>query len=201
MALLSNGSGDSLLVPDVKLEDLNILDVGNTIQITGAIWSGNGKTYLVPLPDEYLHGEWRALWMDAAEWERFLNQSDVLDVQGPGKAILRKSQRQIDQHIAWQVFRRDGFVCRYCGAQAPLTVDHIILWEQGGASVEPNLISACRRCNKLRGSMEYCEWLDSSDYRRISVALSSMQRAVNESVRLHGRLEDLRKTVAKPRSR
>ena len=29
-----------------KLSDLNILDVGNTIQLEGAIFVGNGKMYL-----------------------------------------------------------------------------------------------------------------------------------------------------------
>jgi len=198
MALLDNGSA---LVPvmDVTLDDLNILEVGSLIQIGGAIWSGNGNIYIAPLPDEDLKGKLRVLRMDTAQWERFLNQSDVLDVRGPGKAILRKSQRQIDQHVAWQVFERDGYRCRYCGIKAPLTVDHIILWEQGGATVIDNLLAADRRCNKLRGNMEYNEWLDSPDYARVSVALDSMQRLKNEAVR--ARLDDLRKIVAKPRSR
>lgn len=182
-----------------SLDDIDILDVGHTIQLGGAIWTGNGKVYLVPLPDEDLVGEQALLVMGTAEWERFLNQSDVLDVRGPGKAILRKSQRQIDQWVAWEVFRRDGFVCRYCGKEAPLTVDHIILWEQGGATVADNLVAACRRCNKLRGNMEYSEWLHSSGYSRVSEDLPVSIRELNSQVVEY--LPDLRKITAKPRSR
>ena len=183
------------------LLSLDILDVGNSIQISGAIWSGNGKTYLVPLPDEDLteSRDWHVLKMDAAEWERFLNQSDVLDVRGPGKAILRKSQRQVDQVIAWQVFERDEYRCRYCGNKRPLTVDHVILWEQGGATVEPNLVSACRKCNKLRGNMEYDVWLKSPEYARVSVGLSLPEKAAN--IWVVDKLEELRQIKAKPRSR
>jgi hypothetical protein len=181
------------------LDQIDILDVGNAIQLGGAIWTGKGKIYIVPLPDEDLRGDIEILRMSDSEWERFLQQSDYLDVQGPGKAILRKSQRQIDQAISWRVYRRDGYVCRYCGQERPLTVDHVILWESGGASVEDNLISACRRCNKLRGNTEYAAWLDSDDYRVVSKDIKPEVRALNQAVVLN--LDRLRQIKSKPRSR
>ena len=182
-----------------SLGDIDIFDVGNKLQLAGAIWADDEYTYLVPLPEEDLALPLVRLNMDAAQWERFLNQSDVLDVRGPGKAILRKSQRQIDQHISWAVFRRDGYRCRYCGQERPLTVDHVILWADGGPTVENNLVSACRRCNKLRGNMEYSFWIASSQYKGVSGNLSPAQSYENE--RLVDRLDELRKITAKPRSR
>jgi hypothetical protein len=193
----------------VTLNEIDILDVGNSIQLGGAIWTGNGKLYLVPLPDEPLDGDIEILRMDASQFERFLNQSDVLDVRGPGKAILRKSQRQIDQWISWRVFKRDAYACRYCGRDdVPLTVDHIILWEEGGASVEDNLLTACRRCNKLRGSMEFSQWLTSAEYNKVSeeseefgiYSIEYIQRRKNNEQVLD-KLGELKKIVAKPRSR
>lgn len=185
---------------EITLSDLDILEVGNTIQLAGGLYAGGGNIYFVPFPDEIDEpGNAVLLRMDTAEWERFLNQSDVLDVRGIGKAILRKSQRQIDQWISWEVFRRDEFVCRYCGKESPLTVDHVILWEQGGASVFDNLISACRRCNKLRGNMEYSAWMDSKEYARVSEDLPVTVRELNSQVVEY--LPDLRKITAKPRSR
>lgn len=124
-----------VLERELRLGDLNILDVGNRIQLYGAIYSGMDRVFLVLLPDEHvadLDNDLEILRMDAEEWERFLNQTDVLDIAGPQKSILRKSQRQIDQIIAWKVFQRDGYACRYCGRIVPLTVDHVILWEEGG---------------------------------------------------------------------
>lgn len=188
----------------ITLKDINILDIGNEIQLFGAIYAGKESLFLVPLPDEspdYLDGvtEAEVLEMSSEGWERFLHQTDVLDIEGPAKAILRKSQRQIDQAIAWEVFMRDGYRCRYCGRRVPLTVDHIILWEEGGASVKENLISACRRCNKLRGNKQYGEWLESEDYRLLSEHISPMEKKLNQEVLLH--LDDLRLIKAKPRSR
>ncbi|WP_212636678.1 HNH endonuclease, partial [Salmonella enterica] len=55
--------------------------------------------------------------------------------------ILRKNQRILDQKIAWEVYRRDKYKCRYCGIDnVPLTVDHIITWESGGATHADNLM-------------------------------------------------------------
>jgi len=183
----------------VTFDQLDLLAIGNTIQLAGAVWTGEGRTFVVPLPDEELTDIWEVLNLDGAEWERFLNQSDVLEVQGPGKAVLRKSQRQIDQWMAWRVFERDGYRCRYCGAKAPLTVDHVILWENGGATVEDNLVSACKKCNKTRGNMEYEAWIDSGEYMKRVGNLSPAAQNANED--LVRQLDKLRAITAKPRSR
>lgn len=195
----------------IKLSDIQLLDIGNKIQLYGAIYSsGVGedcRLYFLSLPDEpvvfdYIKGaSLFILDMDLADWEIFLRQSDVLDTQGPAKAILRKSQRQIDQNISWSVYRRDEYRCRYCGRDSvPLTVDHIILWEVGGATTEENLLSSCRRCNKLRGSMDYADWMDSKAYRSVSGMLGDLDRQLNE--RIVAELDRLRSmSVVKQRSR
>lgn len=183
---------------EVKLSDLEILDVGNSIQLAGAIYSGNGKTYLIPLPDEdpsdlFGIGKLQVLAMTDSEMERFLNQTDVLDVKA-GKAILRKTQRQIDQTLSWKVFRRDGYACRYCGKDSvPLTVDHVDTWEDGGATIEDNLVTACRRCNKTRGNRTIVEWLSSGDYIAAARNLTVHQAAANAKLALDWpRLQTLR---------
>ena len=192
------------IVPVISLDDIDLLDVGNAIQIAGTIYSGNGTLYVIPLPDESIDdvdliGRSRILKMDADEWARFLDQTDLLNVRSEGKAIVRKSQRQIDQMIAWSVFKRDGYRCRYCGRELPLTVDHIDLWEDGGASVEENLISACRRCNKLRGRTPYDEWLKSPDYKDVSKYLYNS--AVIKNLEVLPRLGYLKTIRQKKRSR
>jgi 5-methylcytosine-specific restriction endonuclease McrA len=99
------------------------------------------------------------------------------------KAILRKSQRLIEQRVSWAVFKRDGYRCRYCGAEGvPLTVDHLVLWEDGGPSVEENLVSACRPCNKTRGNMSYGDWLHSRYYRQKSSKLTPEGREANDKL-------------------
>lgn len=186
----------------ITLDEIDLYDVGNAISLCGALWSGRGQLYLVQFPntpDEDMLLPQAVLRMTPDELERFLQQSDVQDVRGFGHAILRKSQRMIDATMQWNVFHRDGYVCRYCGERRPLTVDHVILWENGGATVEDNLISACRRCNKLRGSMEYDIWLRSKEYGKVSVGLTAGQFDRNRAV--VQQLDGLRSIEAKVRSR
>lgn len=191
----------------IQLNDLNILDVGNTIQLWGAVYSGSGHFFIAPFPDEDINDatseelDIELLQMDSPQWEAFLQQTDYLNVfSGAQKAIVRKSQRQIDSNISWTVFKRDGYKCRYCGGEKPLTVDHIDLWEDGGITIEENLISACRRCNKLRGNTPYDEWLLGKDYQRISNKLPADVRKKNYDI--IATLDDLKlRRVVKQRSR
>lgn len=187
----------------IRLNQLDIHDVGSKIQLYGALYSDGATMYILPLPDEGptdIQLPKKVLIMTGEDWQVFLNQSDVLDVKNAAKAILRKSQRNIDQFIAWEVYARDGYACRYCGRKLPLTIDHIILWEDGGPTVADNLLSACRRCNKLRGNLSYKEWIISPDYENVSRKLTADQMVKNMDLVFElTRLDSLPK--AKPRSR
>lgn len=58
------------------------------------------------------------------------------------KAIAKKTR--------FEVFKRDGFKCMYCGAAAPevvLHVDHVHPVSKGGTNDLMNLVSACASCN------------------------------------------------------
>lgn len=59
-------------------------------------------------------------------------------------------RKPVPRALRYQVLRRDGHTCRYCGAQAPdvpLTVDHVIPVALGGTNDPSNLVTACRDCN------------------------------------------------------
>ena len=134
-----------------------------------------------------------------AELQEIFNQLDTLQITGVNKVVLRKSQRNIEQGISWAVFRRDGYRCRYCGADdVPMTVDHVVRWENLGDSVPNNLICSCRKCNKTRGSMEYLDWLNSDYYVRVSASLTETQRLENFEFWTAANKVPLR---SKPRSR
>lgn len=47
---------------------------------------------------------------------------------------------------------RDGFVCRGCGAEKLLTIDHIIPLSLGGSDAEDNLQILCVSCNGRKGN-------------------------------------------------
>lgn len=69
---------------------------------------------------------------------------------------------------AWQairefVFRRDGYTCQYCGStDSDLECDHITPVADGGGHDAENLTTACRPCNRRKGSMSIEAWRRSS---------------------------------------
>lgn len=55
----------------------------------------------------------------------------------------------------FEVFKRDGFCCQYCGATPPgvlLHVDHINPIALGGGNDSDNLVTACQACNLGKGA-------------------------------------------------
>ncbi|HKJ66663.1 MAG TPA: HNH endonuclease [bacterium] len=50
------------------------------------------------------------------------------------------------------IMRRDGFRCQYCGKkEVQLTLDHVIPKRHGGKDTWENLVTACVRCNNVKG--------------------------------------------------
>lgn len=61
----------------------------------------------------------------------------------------------VTQRTRFEVLRRDGHSCRYCGATAPdvkLTVDHVTPKALGGTDEPSNLVAACQPCNSGKSS-------------------------------------------------
>jgi hypothetical protein len=197
----------------MKFSELNLLSVGNTIQLVGAIWRGEGKVLLCFFPEDdaelyvgttefgkgepilfdgpELPDEVETLAMSLEEWQKFVRQTDVMETEVLAQAedgklskiILRKSARQISQGVSWKVFKRDRYACRYCGADdVPLTVDHLVLWEDQGPSTEDNLVACCRKCNKKRGNLPYDAWLKHPYYKKVSANLSDLDRSINAAI-------------------
>lgn len=153
------------------------LAYGNEIALVGAVYHGLGKTRTLLFPDAPAEAVAKSVnvltRLSPLDWHELIAQTDAANVQGLGKIVLRKAERVIDSVVAWTVFRRDGFLCRYCGAAAsPLTVDHLDLWEDGGPTIEANLVAACKPCNRERGSMPYEDWLASPAYAERAKGLS-----------------------------
>lgn len=66
-------------------------------------------------------------------------------------------RKPLSPKTRFEVFMRDRFRCQYCGRPAPevaLEVDHIKPVAAGGTDDMSNLITACRDCNRGKGSME-----------------------------------------------
>jgi hypothetical protein len=64
------------------------------------------------------------------------------------------ARAQVSKKLRFDVLERDGFRCRYCGAEpddGALHVDHIIPVAEGGATTIDNLITSCEPCNSGKG--------------------------------------------------
>ncbi len=71
-----------------------------------------------------------------------------------GEVRLGRGSRAVRPALRFEVFRRDGFKCVYCGRAAPeftLQVDHCIPWSAGGTTTLDNLRTACSECNRGKG--------------------------------------------------
>jgi hypothetical protein len=62
----------------------------------------------------------------------------------------------ITKRTRFEVLRRDGYTCQYCGAKAPdvvLHIDHIMPKALGGSDSPDNLATACKDCNSGKASI------------------------------------------------
>lgn len=61
------------------------------------------------------------------------------------------ARKALSKKTRFEVFKRDGFKCMYCGAHPPgalLEVDHINPVANGGGNDMDNLITSCEACNR-----------------------------------------------------
>lgn len=64
--------------------------------------------------------------------------------------------RSISKKIRFEVFKRDGFKCAYCGQSPPqviLEIDHVEAVSKGGNSDINNLITSCFDCNRGKSNI------------------------------------------------
>jgi 5-methylcytosine-specific restriction endonuclease McrA len=52
----------------------------------------------------------------------------------------------------YNIFKRDGNQCVYCGNRERLTLDHVVPRSLGGRDSWDNLVTACQACNAEKGN-------------------------------------------------
>lgn len=106
-------------------------------------------------PPRLSHGEsWVVIESGSAkEWP--VKSRASLAAAAPSR-VRSPRVRTAGPALRFQVLRRDGFRCQYCGtsaaAGAVLHVDHIVPFSAGGDTTESNLRTACRNCNLGKGA-------------------------------------------------
>jgi hypothetical protein len=67
-----------------------------------------------------------------------------------------KKRKSTGKRQRFEIFKRDGFRCVYCGAtpvRTPLHVDHVVAVANGGTNDPANLVTACADCNGGKSSI------------------------------------------------
>ena len=87
------------------------------------------------------------------EYEHLLfSPADSLLTTPPEVHKKRSGKRSVSLALRFKVMKRDGFVCRICGATSErgngLEVDHKIPVDAGGGNDEDNLWTLCFDCNR-----------------------------------------------------
>lgn len=168
----------------MQIGQLNLLDFGNTVLLCGAVFSDQNNNLHALLMPGVSSNIPRVEELTLDQWKELIKQTDLKIVEVTEgdplkKSLVRKCERSIEARISWNVYKRDNYSCRYCGTDGPLTVDHLILWEELGPSIEENLVSSCGKCNKMRGNIQYPDWLNSNPYKERSKNLPDSVKQAN----------------------
>lgn len=72
------------------------------------------------------------------------------DSRTPPPRAEKGGKAKIKTSLRLKVYERDGFKCVYCGSKKNLSLDHVTPESKGGATVEGNLVTACKPCNSKK---------------------------------------------------
>lgn len=105
------------------------------------------------------------------------------------------ARKALSKKIRFEVFKRDLFVCQYCGAHPPeavLHVDHIDPVVGGGTNDIDNLVTACDACNQGKGPRLLSAIPEALSTKAVRIAESEEQlRGYQEIMRARSeRIED-----------
>jgi hypothetical protein len=160
-------SGDRFYQLDLRHRPALMGDTGSLLKIEGLVVGGEGAQTVLLLPGviylDALLGSGPTMMvpvrrLTTEQWSDWLQRSDNPEILVQGsleKVFHRKLRYEISGAVQQKVWAADGFCCVYCGVamgKAPLTVDHFIPLEMGGANDTSNYLTACRRCNKDKGA-------------------------------------------------
>jgi hypothetical protein len=168
------GAGDRFYKMEFEQRHALWGDVGSMIRINGLIVGGNKLSVMLLLPglrDDFVENlqntEWGNMILEPTvqEWSDFITYSDdpLILTDLNAKIFQRKMRYAISGEIQQKIWAADNFMCMYCLSakmgQTLMTVDHFIPLELGGVNDTSNYLTACRKCNKRKGSLDPEKWM------------------------------------------
>lgn len=89
----------------------------------------------------------------------------------------------ISVRTRFEVIKRDGFTCQYCGRRSPdvvLEVDHIVPVASGGVDDLMNLTTSCWECNRGKSDRPLGECMTGEDPHDRAILLLERERQLRE---------------------
>ena len=157
-------SGDRFYLLEFRNRPVLKGDIGSLLKVDGLVVSGGGAQAILLLPNADNTNNAPEYILTEEEWSDYIRRSDVPEVLvGNAKVFHRKVRYEISGAVQQKIWVADGLKCMYCDKKmgdVQLTIDHFIPLELGGQNNDRNYLSACRRCNKDKGSedpKEFCK--------------------------------------------
>lgn len=172
-------SDDRFYLLEFRNRPVKYGDIGSLLKISGLVVTGGGAAAILALPghgDAVRNGS-KVFELSLEEWSDFIWRSDNPEILvGLAKTFQRKARYDISGAVQQRIWAADGFECQYCGVEMGkqlLTIDHFIPLEEGGENNARNYLTACKPCNKDKGSQHPREWKDQATYERLSSYLTA----------------------------
>jgi len=99
----------------------------------------------------------------------------------------------IGKRKRFEIFKRDGFTCRYCGRKSPeviLEVDHVTPVSSKGNDNEMNLVTSCFDCNRGKSDRNLSEIITGENPHDKAIELAEKERQLAEYNHIRGISED-----------
>lgn len=103
----------------------------------------------------------------------------------------------ISKKLRFDIFKRDGFTCKYCGRKSPdviLEVDHIKPVSKGGKNTVLNLITSCFDCNRGKGKRELSDMSQIDRQREAIEQLNEQKLQLDMLIKWNEEISDLKNT-------
>lgn len=120
---------------------------GMTIYLQSEEW--------LPSPVDIHLGQQRESWVVISSPEMVTRVFGESECEPEPSRVTVRRRSSISMSQRFEVFRRDGFTCVYCGRRPPhveLHVDHVRPVSKGGTNDLSNLRTACNECNLGKGA-------------------------------------------------
>lgn len=152
--------GDSIMVSAVLNRPTLVLNrnwqavgVAPVARTLVMLWN---ETARVVDPEDYSLYTWEDWAELVAEEDEPCIRTVRSRLKVPEVIVLSRYDRVPDNSVTFSrrnIFKRDNFVCQYCGAQPgseELTIDHVLPRSRGGVSSWTNCVLACVDCNSVK---------------------------------------------------